>query len=97
MEQEKDIIAEFHFKMKQLMYYCDSLREENIRLIKEISAREEEIASKLEEIDKLKLDFSNLKFAKSLSYNTGEYKDEARKRLARLVRDVDKCISLLKM
>lgn len=96
MKQEKNIITEFNIRIKQLMYYCDSLKEENTRLIKEISSREEEIALKLEEIDKLKLDFSNLRFAKSLSLDDTDYKDEARKRLARLVRDVDKCISLLK-
>ena len=82
--------------MRQLMYYCDSLKEENTRLMEEVELKDKELLLLNEQIEELKLEYSNLKFAKSFSAgNIGE-QDEAKRRLSKLVRDVDKCISILK-
>lgn len=96
MDKDERLLADLEVRMRQLMYYCDSLKEENARLMKEIEQREDAVFSLTEEIDKLKLSYSNLKFAKSFSSESSEDRDEAKRRLSKLVRDVDKCISILK-
>lgn len=78
------------------MYYCDSLKEENSRLMKEIEEREDAVFMLTEKIEGLEQKYSNLKFAKSFDSGSSEEKDEAKRRLSKLVRDVDKCISILK-
>ena len=96
MSKDERLLADLEVRMRQLMYYCDSLKEENARLMKEIEQREDAVFSLTEQMDKLKLDYSNLKFAKSFSSENVEERDEAKRRLSKLVRDVDKCISILK-
>lgn len=97
MNNDEKLLANLEVRMRQLMYYCDSLKEENGRLMKEIEVREEEVFLLTEKIEKLEQNYSNLKFAKSFSSEegTGE-REEAKKRLSKLVRDVDRCISILK-
>lgn len=96
MNKDERLLADLEVRMRQLMYYCDSLKEENARLMKEIEQREDAVSSLTEDIDKLKLSYSNLKFVKSFSSENTEERDEAKRRLSKLVRDVDKCISILK-
>lgn len=96
MEKDEKLLADLEVRMRQLMYYCDSLKEENARLMKEIEQKEDDVFLLNEEIDKLKFNYSNLKFAKSFDSTENEDRNEAKRRLAKLVRDVDKCISILK-
>ena len=96
MDSKDAVVTQLTSNTRQLMVYCSSLKEENDRLIKEISLREEELQKYEEEIESLKTDVSNLKFVKSINSSDGEYGEEAKKKLAKLMRDVDKCISLLR-
>lgn len=96
MNSENDVVKQLSSSIAQLMVYCSSLKEENGRLIKEISLREDTLQQYEEEIENLKTDVSNLKFVQSLNSSDKEYVDEAKKKLTKLMRDVDKCISLLR-
>lgn len=96
MNNDELLLSNLEVRMRQLMYYCDSLKEENGRLMKEIEEREETVASLNNKIEELEHKYSNLKFAKSFSSENTEERDEAKRRLTKLVRDVDKCISILK-
>lgn len=96
MNAEDIIVAQLTSSVKQLMVYCSSLKEENDRLLKEISIREEELQNFEQEIENLKADISNLKFVKAVHSSGDEHVEEAKKKLMKLVRDVDKCISLLR-
>jgi len=96
MNSEDTVLAQLTLSIRQLMVYCSSLKEENDRLLKEVSLREEELQKYDEEIENLKTDVSNLKFVQSIYSSGGEHVEEAKKKLAKLVRDVDKCISLLR-
>lgn len=90
------MLAEFEVKMKRLMLYCDTLKIENNRLKKELSQKDNLIGNLHLEIDQFKEKYKNLKFAKSFDSQNEEERLIAKKRLSKLVRDVDKCISILK-
>lgn len=78
------------------MYLCDMLKEENTQIRQELEQKNAAIAALSSEIEGLKTKYDNLKFAKSFSSGNEEERDKAKKRLSKLVRDVDKCITMLK-
>lgn len=96
MNKDEQLFANLEVRIRQLMYYCDSLKEENSRLMKEIEEREDAVFLLEEKNQKLEQKYSNLKFAKSLESGDNEEREEAKRRLSKLVRDVDKCISILR-
>ena len=95
-EKDEKLLAEFEHKMRQLMFRCDSFREENELLKQQINSKDEKINTLLSQVSELESKYNNLKFAKSFSTNESEETQKAKARLSKLVRDVDKCIALLK-
>lgn len=95
-EKDQKLLAEFETRMKQLISLCDILREENKILRDEMSQKNIKIESLSEEVKQLKTKYDNLKLVKALSGQDIEVAEESKKRLSKLVRDVDKCIALLK-
>ena len=43
MNKDEQLLANLEVRIRQLMYYCDSLKEENGRLMKEIEEREDAV------------------------------------------------------
>ena len=95
--KHEKLLADFEIRMRQLMYLCDSLKEQNAVLRAELEQKGTEINSLNAEVNRLKLQYDNLKFAKSFQSGNSEEMQKAKQRLSRLVRDVDKCIALLKL
>lgn len=96
IEKSERLLAEFETRMRQLMYLCDSLKEENILLRQDLAGKDTKIEALTSEIEMLKSKYDNLKFAKSFSSEGKGEVETAKLRLSKLVRDVDKCISILK-
>lgn len=78
------------------MYLCDTLKEENALLKQQLIQRNVTIESLTSEVEELKAKYDNLKFVKSFSSENKDDRLQAKKRLSKLVRDVDKCIAMLK-
>lgn len=78
------------------MFFCDTLKAENIRLKNENIQKDIVVDNLTHEIEQLKVKYDNLKFARSFSSDQYEDKSEAKKKLSKLVRDIDKCITMLK-
>jgi hypothetical protein len=95
-ENDEKLLAEFELRMRQLMYLCDVLKEENSQLKHELAQKDTQITELSFEVEDMKKKYDNLKFAKSLSIEDDDSSKEAKKRLSKLVRDVDKCIAMLK-
>jgi chromosome segregation ATPase len=95
-ENDEKLLAEFEVRMKQLMYLCDMLKEENARMKQELEQKNTTMEVISSELEELKTRYDNLKFAKSFSSENEEERTEAKRRLSKLVRDVDKCITMLK-
>lgn len=96
-ENDEKLLTEFEVRMRQLMYLCDVLREDNIQLKQALVQKDTQIEGLSFEVEKLKERYDNLKFARSLSSGDEEGLEQAKRRLSKLVRDVDKCIAMLKV
>lgn len=96
IEKDEKLLAEFEIRMRQLMYLCDVLKEENIQLKQSIAHKDTVIGELTSGLEELKKKYDNLKFAKSFLSDNGDDKQLAKSRLSKLVRDVDKCIAMLK-
>ena len=95
-ENDEKLLAEFEIRMRQLMYLCDTLKEENALLKQQLTQRSVTIESLTSEVEELKAKYDNLKVVKSFSSENKDDTLQAKKRLSKLVRDVDKCIAMLK-
>ncbi|MFT4224029.1 hypothetical protein [Dysgonomonas sp.] len=95
-ENDEKLLADFELRMRQLIYLCDTLKDENSLLKKQLSQKKVEVESLTSQIEELKIKYDNVKFARSLTSGSSEEKEQAKKRLSKLVRDVDKCITMLK-
>ncbi len=95
-ENDEKLLADFELRMRQLIYLCDMLKDENSLLKKQLSKKSTEVDSLTSQIEELKIKYDNVKFARSFTSGNSEEKEQAKKRLSKLVRDVDKCITMLK-
>ena len=71
------------------------LKEDNEMLLDELVKKDNELQEVKRQNKQLEANYANLKMAKMLEIGDQDIA-EARQRIARLVRDVDKCIALLK-
>ncbi len=94
-EQEK-LLTEFQVRIRQLMLYCDRLKSDNAKLSTQLEEKDAEIKELTEEVQLLNIKYDNLKMAQAFSSQGGQGAEKAKERLAKLVRDVDKCIAMLK-
>ncbi len=93
-DDQKQLLAAFESKIYQLMSMYKTLKEENTALKDELSKKNEMIQAAEKSIDHLKLRYENLKIARVVSIRQDEITG-AKKRLSKLVQEVDKCIALL--
>ena len=66
-ENDEKLLAEFEIRMRQLMYLCDMLKEENAQMKQELKQKETAIEALSLKLDALNAKYDNLKFAKSFS------------------------------
>lgn len=95
--KHEKLLSELEFRMRQLMYLCDSLKEENNQLKIRLKDKEEEVMRANADLEELNSKFNNLKIANALSGTDTESVEKTKKRLSKLVHDIEKCISLLKI
>ena len=88
------VIANFESKLNRLMEVHTQLLEENAALRERLELQAIELDKVREQNAELAASYKNLKLAKIISANDQEIGDTQR-RLARLVREVERCIALL--
>ncbi|HLN71917.1 MAG TPA: hypothetical protein VK205_01395 [Prolixibacteraceae bacterium] len=91
---EKNLLTDFKFKVMQMMAKHDKLKQEKDQLVRKIGGLEETIQQLNLENKNLEQRYENLKLAKMLVASEDESK-EAKNRIQKLVREIDKCIALL--
>lgn len=94
-DEQSKLLIDLEVRIKQVLLLCDSLRDENVRLTGEINERERRIAEQSEELNRMKTKYDNLKIARTITAASVDV-DAAKMRLSKMVREVDKCINLLK-
>jgi len=91
---EKNLLIEFKRKVMQMIASHDSLKQEKGQLLGKIGSLEEIIRQLQQENHLLEQKYGNLKLAKILVASEDESKD-AKNKIQKLVREIDKCIALL--
>lgn len=93
-EEDKNLLNTFDGKLKRLIFLFEKLKEENASLRKLLSEKENEIEAVKNSLKEVEARYADLKAARILSVHDNDLRD-TKQRLAKLVRDVDKCIALL--
>ena len=93
-EEQLKIIRNFEVRVRQTLFLCDKLREENTNLQSQLTAQKDANESLSKEYSLLQLKYDNLKVARLISVSRNDFK-ATKNRLSKLVREVDKCIALL--
>lgn len=94
MNPNEKILADFETRVRQMILQFQELKKENARL-------EDMLKEQAQEIDGLKVritqadnDYNSLKMARMLEITDGNL-EEAKERLTKMIRQVNKCIAIL--
>ena len=93
-EEDKKRLNTFEGKLKHLIFLYQKIKDENVSLRQLVSEKEAEIERIENSRKELEAQYTNLKMARIISVQDNEIRD-TKQRLARLVREVEKCIALL--
>ena len=95
-DDEKKKLSQFEAHVRQLMETYLILKKENEDLYQLIDEQEKAIKELTTQTQKLQQSYNNLKMARMIEISDDEMKN-AKQRLSKMVREVDKCIALLKV
>ncbi len=93
-EDQKRLMAVFEVRLQDLISTCEERMRTITELNQVLATKEEELEQALQKIRELNARYDNVLTAKIVSAGEGEIKN-AKMRLSKLVREVDKCIALL--
>lgn len=94
MNANEKILNTFATRVRQMILQYEALKTENDELYVLVDQREQEIKQLQGELSQAEADYNSLKMAKMLEVTDGDM-ETAQKRVAKLIRDVNKCITLL--
>jgi len=94
MDANEKTLNRFATRVRQMILQYKEVKEENAELCEMIDERDAQIKELKEKLMKAESDFSNLQMAKMLRISDGDM-ETAQKRLSKLIRDINKCITLL--
>ncbi|MBF1628600.1 hypothetical protein [Prevotella sp.] len=94
MDSNEKTLNTFATRVRQMILQYAELKKENDELYALVDQREKEIKQLQEELSQAEVDYNSLKMAKMLEVTDGDM-EGAQKRVAKLIRDVNKCITLL--
>ena len=95
MTHEEEIaLHNFEALVRRLMADYRKLREENAQIREALAKCQQELADTQAAVSEAQRNYNTLKTARMLEVSGGDVK-EARARISKLIREVDKCIALL--
>ena len=94
MTADDKTIALFTTRVRQLLIQYEQLKEENKRLREELDKRNDTISNMESKLSSTQDDYQSLMTAKMLEITEGDM-EAAKARLNKLIRSVNKCITLL--
>ncbi|MEE1308630.1 MAG: hypothetical protein UHJ41_00870 [Bacteroidaceae bacterium] len=92
----KELIVRLETRTRQLILQQERLQEEQKELRLQLQQKDEEILNLQIQNEELKQQYSHLKMAKYIDMADNDVKD-MRGRIRTMVRDIDRCISMLKV
>lgn len=94
MEAESKTINQFATRVRQMILQYQSVTKQNEDLGRQVAEQQERIAKLEAQLQQQRNDYDSLKLARMVEITDGDMQS-AQKRLAKLIRDVDKCITLV--
>ncbi len=94
MEADAKSIDLFTTRVRQMILQYGELKEQNAELNAALDRQKVKIDQLEAQLAKMRDDYNGLKVARMLEITDGDM-ESAQKRIAKLIRDVDKCITLV--
>lgn len=94
MTPNEKAIATFQTRVRDLLLRFQELKKENDELIAMVDQNEQSIKQLQARLEQQERDYNSLKMARMLEISDGDLQG-AKDRLAKLIRDVNKCIAIL--
>ena len=94
MSASENTINTFATRVRQMILKFEDIKHENAELYAMVDERDAKIKELQEKLTQAKHDYDSLKMAKMMTISDSDM-ETTQKRIAKLIRDVNKCITLL--
>lgn len=94
MDANEKTLTAFTTRVRQMILQYSELKKENSELYAMVDERDAQIKDLQKKLEQADREYQLLKMAKMLEVTDGDM-ESAQKRVAKLIRDVNKCITLL--
>ncbi|MBR2097628.1 MAG: hypothetical protein IJ907_07070 [Prevotella sp.] len=94
MNPSEKTLADFQTRVRQMILQFQELKKENMQLQQQIGEQATEIEELKARVTQADNDYNSLKMARMLEITDGNL-EEAKERLAKMIRQVNKCIAIL--
>ena len=94
MTPSEKTLADFETRVRQMILQFQELKKENMQLQQQIGEQATEIEELKAKVTQADNDYNSLKMARMLEITDGNL-DEAKERLSRMIRQVNRCIAIL--
>lgn len=89
-----ELINAFETKLRKLISEYESLREQNEQLKTALHRKNEDLMQAHQQILEIRNNYDRLRVARNLG-NTEEERTESKRRINKIVREIDRCLALL--
>ena len=94
MTENDKILTLFTTRVRQMILQYKELKKENEELYAMVDSRDNEISTLKKQLEQAQNDYKSLKTARMVEVSNGDI-EESKKRISAMMRDVNKCITLL--
>ena len=94
MTQNEQTLATFETRVRQMILRFQEMKKENEELYQMVSKNEQDIKTLQGQLAQAANDYNALEMARMIEITDGDLQG-AKERLSKLIRDVNKCISIL--
>ena len=94
MKADEKTINTFSTRVRQMILQYKDIKKENLELYAMVDERDSKILDLEERLRQSEANYNSLKMAKMLTITDGDM-EGAQKRIAKMIRDVNKCITML--
>ncbi len=94
MNANEKTLNTFATRVRQMILQYEEIKKENNELYDLVDQREKEITKLEAQLKQAQSDYNSLKMAKMIEVSDGDM-EGAQKRISKLIRDVNKCITLI--
>ncbi|MBF1450211.1 hypothetical protein [Prevotella pallens] len=94
MNANEKALNTFATRVRQMILQYEEMKKENNDLYELVDQREKEIEKLEAQLKQARTDYNSLKMAKMIEISDSDM-ENAQKRISKLIRDVNKCITLI--